>query len=250
MTAQPIIGVLAGCGGAGASVFAAVLAGCAAAQSGQAFLIDCDPVGGGVDVLLGCERAAGSRWSQVRLRGGRLDPAVLRDCLPSWHQVSVLAVDAPAALDPAALGPITAAAAVAGPVVLDIARWPSPIRAAALSCCDLTILITPAQVRAVTAAAAIAADLERERTALVIRGSAPTLPAGRIGELLGLPVLGELGHDRASRQPGGLNPRRIRRSARRVAEAVLSQAAVVAGPASEAAFDPPAAGAAETVAAT
>ncbi|MEO7261426.1 MAG: hypothetical protein ABI047_09255 [Jatrophihabitantaceae bacterium] len=229
MTAHPRIGVLAGCGGAGASVFAAVLAGCAAAQAGQAFLIDCDPVGGGVDVLLGCERTAGSRWSQVRLRGGRLDPAVLRDCLPRWHQVSVLAVDAPDTLDPAALPLITDAAALAGPVVLDLARWPSPIRAAALSRCDLTILITPAEVRAVTAGAVLAAGLDPGRTALVIRGSAPSLSADRIGALLGLPVLGELRYDPASRQPGGLDPRRIRRGTRRVAEAALRQAATMAG---------------------
>jgi hypothetical protein len=247
MTAQPRIGVLAGCGGAGASVFAAVLAGCAAAQggssgsggsvdsggsvgsTGSAFLIDCDPVGGGIDVLLGCERTAGSRWSQVRLRGGHLDPAVLRDCLPSWHQVSVLAVDVPDALDPAALGQLVDAAALAGPVVLDIARWPSPVRAAALSACDLTVLITPAEVRAVTAAAAIAASLDPGRTALLIRGSAPSLSADRIGALLGLAVLAELGHDPASRQPGGLDPRRIRRGTRRAAEAVLRQAATVAG---------------------
>lgn len=225
MTAQPRIGVLAGCGGAGASVFAAVLAGCAATQGSQAFLIDCDPVGGGIDVLLGCERAAGSRWSQVRLRGGGLDPAVLRDCLPSWHQVSVLAVDDPRALDPAALSQIVDAAALAGPVVLDIARWPSPIRAAALSSCDLTILVTPAEVRAVTAAAAIAADLDPVRTALVVRGSAPSLPVDRIGALLGLAVLGELGHDPASRQPAGLDPRRIRRGTKQLAEAVLRRAA-------------------------
>lgn len=225
MTAQPRIGVLAGCGGAGASVFAAVLAGCAAAQAGQAFLIDCDPVGGGIDVLLGCERTAGSRWSQVRLRGGGLDPAVLRDCLPSWHQVSVLAVDDPHVLDPAALGQIADAAALAGPVVLDIARWPSPIRAAALRSCDLTVLITPAEVRAVTAAAAIAADLDPGRTALVVRGAAASLPTDRIGALLGLAVLGELGHDPASRQPAGLDPRRIRRGTRQLAEAALRQAA-------------------------
>jgi secretion/DNA translocation related CpaE-like protein len=224
-TAQPRIGVLAGCGGAGASVFAAVLAGCAAARAGRAFLIDCDPVGGGIDVLLGCERAAGSRWSQVRLRGGRLDPAVLRDCLPSWNEVSVLAVDSPDSLDPAALGQIAEAAAQAGPVVLDIARWPSPARAAALSQCDLTVLVTPAQVRAVTAAAAVAAGLDPQRTALVIRGSAPSLPAERIGALLGLAVLGQLRHDPASRQPQGLDPRRVKRGTRQLAEAVLRHAA-------------------------
>lgn len=228
MTVHPRIGVLAGCGGAGASVFAAVLASRAAADAGLAFLIDCDPVGGGIDVLLGCERLAGSRWSQVRLGGGDLDPAVLRDCLPSWHQVSVLAVDDPATLDPAtldpvALGRITDAAASAGPVVLDVARWPSPIRTAALACCDLTVLVTPAEVRAVTASAAVAQGLDPATTVLVIRGSAPSLPAERIGALLGLAVLGELPYDGASRQPGGLDPRRLRRGTRQIAAAVLER---------------------------
>lgn len=222
--------MLAGCGGAGASVFAAVLAGSAAARTGQAFLLDCDPVGGGIDVLLGCERAAGSRWSQVRLRGGGLDPSVLRDCLPSWHQVSVLAVDDPDALDPAAVGPIADAAGLAGPVVLDLARWPSPIREAALGCCDLTVLLTPAEVRAVAASAAVAAGLDPVRTALVVRGSAASLPAGRIGGLLGLAVLGELPYDPASRRPQGLDARRLRRGTRRIAEAVWQRAATVAGP--------------------
>jgi secretion/DNA translocation related CpaE-like protein len=224
MTAHPTIGVLGGCGGAGASVLAAVLAARAACGAGDAFLIDCDPVGGGLDVLLGCERAPGSRWGQVRLRGGSLDPAVLRDCLPRWHQVSVLAVDDPLALDPDALVRIADAAAVAGPVVLDLARWCSPVRAAALDSCDLVVLVTPAEVRAVTASAAVAGALDPARAGLVVRGSAATLPAGRIGALLGLPVLAELGYDPASRHPGGLDPRRVRRRTSLAAEVVLRHA--------------------------
>jgi secretion/DNA translocation related CpaE-like protein len=245
MTAHLRIGVLAGCGGAGASVFAAVLASRAAAEGSQAFLIDCDPVGGGIDVLLGCERGPGSRWSQVRLRGGTLDPVVLRDCLPSWHQVSVLAADGPQALDPAALGQLSDAAALAGPVVLDLARWPSPLRAAGVRQCDLTVLVIPAEVRAVAAAAAVAEGLDLARTALVVRGCAPSLPARRIGALLGLPVLGELPHDPASRHPGGLDPRRLRRGTRRLADAVLRQAATLR----DAAAAQPVAGLADSMAA-
>lgn len=221
--------MLAGCGGAGASVFAAVLAACAAAQGRQACLIDCDPIGGGIDVLLGCERTPGSRWSQVRLRGGDLDPAVLRACLPNWQGVSVLAVDDPGALQPAAVAQIVGAAALAGPVVLDLARWPSPVRAAALSSCDMTILVTPAEVRGVTAAAAIATGLDPAVTSVVVRGAARSLPADRIGTVLGLAVLGELPYDPASRHPAGLDSRRIRRGTRRVAEAVLEHAALVCG---------------------
>jgi len=224
MTAHPRIGVLGGCGGAGASVLAAILAARAATETGAAFLIDCDPVGGGLDVLLGCERATGSRWGQVRLRGGSLDPAVLRDCLPRWHQVSVLAVDDPDALGPEALVRITAAAARAAPVLLDLARWPSPVRTAALDSCDSTVLVTPAEVRAVTAGTAVAGALDPSRSGLVVRGSTAALPPDRIAALLGLPVLGELGYDPAGRRPGGLDPRRVRRRTNQVAEAVLRHA--------------------------
>lgn len=223
MRAHSKIGVLAGCGGAGASVFAAVLAASAAARAGQAYLIDCDPVGGGIDVLLGCERTAGSRWSQVRLRGGELDQAVLRSCLPEWQGVSVLAVDDPGALEPGAVGQIADAAALGGPVVLDLARWPSPVRAVALSRCDLTVLVTPAEVRGVTASVAIAADLDPAVTFLAVRGASRSLSADRIGTVLGLAVLGELPYDPASRHPAGLDPHRLRRGTRRVAEAVLKQ---------------------------
>lgn len=212
--------MLGGCGGVGASVLAAVLAWCAR----PAFLIDCDPLGGGLDVLLGCERAPGSRWGQVRLRGGTLDPAVLRDCLPSWHQVAVLAVDDPQALDPEALLQLVAAAAPAGPVILDLARWPSPVRTAALGSCDLAVLVTPAEVRAVAAGAAIAEALDRPRSGLVVRGPTSDLPPARIGALLGLPVLGEFGYDPVGRHPGGLDPRRIRRGTRQLAAAILRQA--------------------------
>ena len=102
MRAHPVIGVLAGCGGAGASVFAAVLAGQAAQRDRHSFLIDCDPAAGGLDVLLGCEQLPGPRWSQVRLAGGALDPAVLVDSLPRWRQVSFLSADAGQPPDPAA----------------------------------------------------------------------------------------------------------------------------------------------------
>jgi hypothetical protein len=72
--------------------------------------------------------------------------------------------------------------------------------------------------------------LDPARTVLLTRGSAPSLPADRIGALLGLDVLGELPYDGASRHPGGLQPRRLRRGTRQVAEAVLSRAATAVDP--------------------
>src|SRR5664279_4433323 len=85
-----VIGVIGGSGGAGSSYFAAVLA----ALCLPSVLLDVDPVGGGVDVLLGIESVPGARWSGLRLDGGRLDPALLADGLPRWRDVAVLATDA------------------------------------------------------------------------------------------------------------------------------------------------------------
>ncbi|MGI8664811.1 MAG: septum site-determining protein Ssd [Jatrophihabitans sp.] len=221
MRAESVIGVLSGCGGAGASVFASILAGCSAARSGHAFLIDCDPLGGGIDVLLGCEQLPGPRWAQVRLRGGPLDPMVLRESLPRWQDVSLLAADTALPLDPHAVGQVIDSAASASPVLLDLPRAHSPVRAAAVQRCDRIVLVTPAEVRGVTASALVALELDPARTSLVVRGSSRSLPARRIGEFLGLPVLGELPFDPASLRPDGLALQRIRRQTRRVADSVL-----------------------------
>ncbi len=214
---EPVIGVLAGCGGAGASTFAAVLAGCAGPP---AFLLDCDPLGGGIDVLLGCEQAAGPRWGQVRLRGGPLDPQVLLTGLPCWEQVRFLAADSQQSLPESAVATVVDAAAEAAPTVLDLPRAGSPMRSAALERCDLVVLVTQAEVRAATAAAMIAPALAERRTALVVRGGSRGLPAARLATLLGLPVLAELPHDPAGSHPDGLRLHRIRRRTRNAALAV------------------------------
>ena len=67
--------MIAGRGGAGASVFATALAQTAA----DALLVDADPCGGGIDLVLGCERETGLRWPDLTLQGGRLSYTALRD---------------------------------------------------------------------------------------------------------------------------------------------------------------------------
>ncbi|MFL6163636.1 MAG: hypothetical protein ACJ74U_15630 [Jatrophihabitantaceae bacterium] len=218
MSAEPVIGVLSGCGGAGASTFAAVLAGCAGPP---AFLLDHDPLGGGIDVLLGCEQQPGPRWGQVRLRGGPLDPQLLLTGLPRWHQVRFLAADNQQPLAESAVTAVIEAARAVAPTVLDLPRSASPVRTAALRLCDLVALVTPAEVRGVTATAMIASGLDPARTSLVVRGSSRRLPAGQIARLLGLPVLAELPYDPAGGHPDGLRLHRIRRGTRQAAAVVL-----------------------------
>lgn len=234
MGVHPVIGVVSGCGGGGASVLAATLAGCAGEPRsggglGRAFLIDCDPLGGGIDVLLGCEQVPGPRWGQVRLRGGFLDPAVLLDTLPRWGRVRFLAADTPDGPGPESLAGVIAAAASVAPVVLDLPRWPSAVRTVALHRCDHVVLVTPAEVRAVTSSAVVSAGLDDRITGVAVRGVSRSLPAGRIGVLLGLPVLGEIPYDPASLRPAGYDLQKLRRGTRRLAERILLSSGVTAG---------------------
>jgi secretion/DNA translocation related CpaE-like protein len=57
-----VVAVLGGRGGAGASVFAVGLAVTAARAGWRTLLVDADPLGGGVDLVLGWESLDGLRW--------------------------------------------------------------------------------------------------------------------------------------------------------------------------------------------
>jgi hypothetical protein len=160
----PVLGVVGGSGGVGASTFAAVLA----AVTGRAMLVDLDVVGGGIDVLLGIEDVPGARWSGLRVGGGRLDPKLLADGLPRWGPVPVLSADtAPDSAE--AVAQVLAAAASLGPVVVDLGRGPTASRGAAVTRCALVVLLAAAQVRGLLAARAVAAGLSGAPTGLVLR---------------------------------------------------------------------------------
>ncbi len=62
----PLVAVVGGRGGAGASVLATALALTAARRDLEVTLLDLDPLGGGLDLLLGAEAAPGLRWGDLR----------------------------------------------------------------------------------------------------------------------------------------------------------------------------------------
>ena len=79
------IGVIGGSGGAGATVFAAALAQ-TMADLGSTLLVDADPIGAGVDRVLGLEATDGIRWDSMLQTTGRLSSRSLREALPRAGQ--------------------------------------------------------------------------------------------------------------------------------------------------------------------
>ncbi|GAA3386832.1 hypothetical protein GCM10020369_27010 [Cryptosporangium minutisporangium] len=144
-----VIAVVGGRGGAGASVLATALAVTAARQGSRAMLVDADPLGGGLDLLLGREDAAGLRWPDLVDTAGRMSPPALHDALPrvgelcvlSWDRGDVLTIPAEAA--EAAL---EAGRRCSDVLVVDLPRRLDDAAVRALQAADLTLLVVPAEV--------------------------------------------------------------------------------------------------------
>lgn len=192
------IAVVGGRGGAGASVFAAALALVALRRWRRALLVDCDPLGGGMDYLLGAEDVTGLRWPQLGLSGGRVASAALHDALPTvpadGGRMTVLSCGrgggAPNAEAVAAV--VDAGRRSGDTVVCDLPRHLPDAAVAAVNRADLAVLVVPAEVRACAAALQVA-DRLRDLGApirLVVRGPSPggLLPAD-ISRALALPVV-------------------------------------------------------------
>lgn len=212
------IGVVGGRGGAGASTLACALAITAAAQGGRTMLVDADPLGGGLDVLLGGETAEGLRWPAFARSRGRVGGGALEESLPELHALRVLSWDRGAAssISPEAVRAVLAAARRrGGVVVVDLPRRLDETTAEALAQLDLGLLVVPKELRALAAASRVAATVGtvlRDVRAVVAEGTGPVakgLDPQAMARLLDLPLVGEVPFDRdlleaqaAGRPPG------------------------------------------------
>jgi secretion/DNA translocation related CpaE-like protein len=209
-----VLAVLGGRGGAGASVFATAVAVAVAEAGRHAMLVDCDALGGGLDLVLGAEKMDGLRWSGLALGGGRVPAAALHAALPAPRVggrggLTVLSHGrsdhgssdhggpdgdwAGPGPDGVAVRTVCIAGRRAGEtVVCDVPRHPCEPGTAALESADLAVLVVPAEVRACAAAAAVAARVRRYGVALqlVVRGPAPGgITPSDISRALDLPLL-------------------------------------------------------------
>ncbi|WP_038170948.1 septum site-determining protein Ssd [Tomitella biformata] len=186
-----VVAVVGGKGGVGASVFAAAVAACA---QPAALLVDLDPMGAGLDLMFGLERASGLRWPDLRLQGGRVHAAALRRALPSKGGVSVLSSgrDLAPPAEPAVRAVLEAGRDGGLVVVCDVSRSRSPVAELALELADLVVLLATADVSACAAAARAAAWIlpHNPNRCLVVRGPSPGgLRATDISAAVGLPLL-------------------------------------------------------------
>ncbi len=193
-----VLSVLGGCGGAGASVLATAVGQAVLAGGGRGLLVDCDPLGGGLDLELGAESEEGKRWPDLSLSGGRVPVAELHSALPGRTMGAgrlTLLSCARTGPDPTPQG--VAAVVDAGrrageTVICDVPRQLSPAAGAALDRSDLAVLVVPARLRACAAAKRVADQMAERGVSLhaVVRGPSPTgLDARQVAKAVGLPLL-------------------------------------------------------------
>lgn len=188
-----VVGVVGGCGGAGTSSLAARLA-AAARDRGPVVLLDADPLGGGLDLLVEDPGRPGLHWQDAAALGPEDGPS-LRSALPRTDDVSLLVAGTgpgpDAALLDRALGMLGNEEAT---VVVDLDPALVPTAAPHL---DRLLLVVPATEHAVRAASRRLSHWEDGARAvggpgaleLVVRRAGPLHPS-LVAEDLGLPLAG------------------------------------------------------------
>lgn len=187
------VAVIGGCGGAGASLFAVAVA----LAASDALLLDLDPWGGGIDLLVGSEAAPGLRWPDLALQGGRLNWTAMREALPRHRGISMLSGTRRGyELDAGPVDAVVEAARRGGvTVVCDLPRRLTEATHVALEAADLVVLVSRCDVRACAAVSTIAPVLAaiNPNLGLVVRGPAPGgLRAAEVADIAGVPLLASM----------------------------------------------------------
>lgn len=191
-----------GCGGAGASMLAAALGVIGSRRGLQTMLIDGDPLGGGIDLIVGGERGVGLRWPELVGTAGRVSATALRSALPSIGRLAVLSWDRQdvVRMPPEAMRSVLGAAQRSNDlVVLDLPRWRDEAVEEALTRATSTLLVVPRDVRSCAAAARVAKYLSMIATDLrVVTRDPPIndLTARDVAAHVGFPLAAELRFDR------------------------------------------------------
>lgn len=230
------VAVVAGSGGAGASVLAAAVAQ-VGARDRATTVVDLDPAGCGADRLLGLDDRDGLRWGQLADVQGRLSSRALRDALPGDENLRVLTWDHAnvEATPPAAVVREVVSAAQRGSelLVLDLPRdlgGPGVADAARLA--DLVVVCARSAVLPVVAAGGTTAEVRGlgVPVGLVVRTGSGSVDPLDAADALGLPLLAEVPTRRRTEElldlglgPAGTPRAPLTRAARQVLGALTAE---------------------------
>jgi secretion/DNA translocation related CpaE-like protein len=188
-----LIGVVGGSGGAGATTLACAL-GQTAARTGDAVVIDCDPLGPGVDRVLGLETRDGFRWDALCQTTGRLSARSLREALPrrgplgvlSWYAGSSGTLQAFAVREA-----LSAARRGHDVVVVDLPRSSDALVDEIAARCDLLVVVVLPTVAGVASATRLCGRFpDHPGLRLVVRGEG--LEPREIGRVTGVGVIASM----------------------------------------------------------
>ncbi|MDQ4503793.1 septum site-determining protein Ssd [Sinomonas sp. ASV322] len=224
-----ILGIVGGCGGAGASTTAVLLAGAASARGWATVLVDGDRLGPGLELCLADDRPSGLSWPDLATASGKINPSQLDVSLPrlgglatlSWPSAPPRAASLPSA---AIAGVLDAAQRAFELVLVDVGRGREAIEDFAWAS-DRLLVVVPGRLGAALAAAHILHELPPVPTAVLARGRlAEGIDAERLAETVGAPLAARVPDIRglaAAADAGRLLDLARRRSVRRMADEVL-----------------------------
>jgi secretion/DNA translocation related CpaE-like protein len=223
-----VVGAVGGSGGAGATTLACALAQ-GVATSRSVLLVDTDPLGAGVDRLLGLEETPGVRWAELHETAGRLGARALHEGVPRDGRLGVVTWGSgPRTLDLTTLRQtLSAGRRGHDVVVLDLARHSGMLLAELAGRCDLVLVVCPATVAGVAATVRTVGSVGdgAARAAIALRPG--RVPPDDVAAATGLRVLVEVPDQRGVTEALdlGLGPWRRRGPLARAVREVLGEAA-------------------------
>lgn len=233
-----VVRLVGGSGGLGTSTLACALGVQAARHGIRAAVVEADPTGGGLDVVLGAEDEPGWRWPDLRSAAGHVD--ALSGRLPRVADVDVVAqgrgtrggaVPAPS---PEAVRAVMGSLCRSHElVVVDAGTSDAPLLDAWPG--QRHVVLCSADVRGVVAARSRVQAAGLHDVELVVRtGAGRRIAPELVAEHLGIPLLGSIGDDRRvtraaeSGVPVGQGRRGYAHEVSRLVEALCAPAQVAA----------------------
>ena len=210
----PVVCVVGGTGGAGASTLATGLAVTVVRGGRSAMLVDADPLGRGIDMVAGAEDVRGVRWHDLASTHGRVSGASLRQVLPNTSGLSVLsfAHSELEAIPADSMRSVLAAGRRSHDVVVvDLPRYLDEAAREAVIRATSTVLLVPAEIGAIGSAQRVLARLQPmcAEIQLVVRKPGPSgLSVDSVASTMSLPLAASVRTDRkvAEYVDNGLGP--------------------------------------------